>query len=118
MRFKFDENLPAECSSCLRDAGFDSETVAAEKLTGADDSTLFERCQKEDRILLTLDLDLANIKLYPPKSHAGVIALRPHTQDKHTLIAIVQRLVQALKTKSASQKLWIVESDRIRVRED
>jgi predicted nuclease of predicted toxin-antitoxin system len=117
VKFKFDENLPAECSVCLRNFGHDSETVAAEKPTGAQDSELFERCQREERILVTLDLDFANVQLYPPESNAGVIVLSPPVQDKQTLIALTLRLVQVLNTKSASQQLWIVEADRIRVRE-
>jgi predicted nuclease of predicted toxin-antitoxin system len=117
VKFKFDENLPAECSVCLSNAGHDCQTVAAEKLTGAQDSELFERCQREKRILVTLDLDFANVQSYPPQSNAGVIVLRPPVQDKQTLIALTLRLVKVLNTKSASRQLWIVEADRIRVRE-
>ena len=40
MKFKIDENLPAECASLFREAAFEAATVAEEKLSGADDSVL------------------------------------------------------------------------------
>jgi predicted nuclease of predicted toxin-antitoxin system len=117
VKFKFDENLPFECSVSLQNAGFDSETVTAENLAGANDAVVFEHCQREKRILVTLDLDFANVQLYPPNAHAGVIVLRPPMQDKEKLISLVVRLVPILRARSPDQQLWIAEADRIRVRE-
>jgi predicted nuclease of predicted toxin-antitoxin system len=57
LKFKIDENLPAEYSAELRATGQDAETVGAEGLSGPEDGSLFEHCKREDRILVTLDLD-------------------------------------------------------------
>ncbi len=57
MKFKVDENLPTEYASILRGAGFEADSVSDEKLSGASDSVLSERCRTEDRVLMTLDLD-------------------------------------------------------------
>lgn len=40
MKFKIDENLPAEAAEILRDAGFVADTVGDEDLSGADDETI------------------------------------------------------------------------------
>jgi len=40
--------------------------------SGADDSMLFERCRTEGRVLVTLDLDFANVQAYPPGSILGL----------------------------------------------
>jgi predicted nuclease of predicted toxin-antitoxin system len=61
LKFKVDENLPAEYAEMLRTTGHEADTVADQKLTGADDAALFKRCQAEDRILLTLDLDFGEV---------------------------------------------------------
>jgi hypothetical protein len=45
LKFKVDENLPAEHALILRDAGFEADTVCDEKLSGTDDLTLAERCR-------------------------------------------------------------------------
>jgi len=61
LKFKVAENLPKECVSILREAGFEADSVPDEKLSGAGDSALSERCRAEDRVLMTLDLDFANV---------------------------------------------------------
>ena len=62
MRLKIDENLPSECAAILRGAGFEADTVADERLTGADDSAIADRSRAEGRVLITLDLDFASIR--------------------------------------------------------
>ena len=64
MNFKIDENLPVEFVDVLSTAGHSSETVAQENLSGADDTAIAAICQKEDRLLLTLDLDFSDIRSY------------------------------------------------------
>ncbi|PWU01762.1 MAG: hypothetical protein C5B51_22240 [Terriglobia bacterium] len=66
MKFKIDENLPAETAAILRQSGFVADTVAEEDLSGSDDQAVIARSRSEDRILVTLDLDFANIRAYPP----------------------------------------------------
>jgi predicted nuclease of predicted toxin-antitoxin system len=118
VKFKVDENLPFEFAEQLRRNRFDAETVSEEQLSGKEDVDLFEHCQEEDRILITLDLDFANLRAYPPSLHAGIIVFRAATQDKLTLLAILQRFIPVLQSKSPSRQLWIVEANRIRYRED
>ena len=118
MKFKFDENLPAECAVIFRDAGFDAATVAEQKLSGADDALLFQRCCNENRVLVvTLDLDFANVQAYPPASHSGIVVIRSNSQDKATVISILRRTLPVLVQRSPERQLWIVEPDRIRYRE-
>lgn len=117
MKFKIDENLPAEFALTLRDSGYDADTVADEKISGADDATVFEHSQAESRTLITLDLDFSNLQLYPCRSHSGIIILRTRAQDKGTLMIILRRLILVFKERLPQQQLWIVENDRIRVRE-
>jgi predicted nuclease of predicted toxin-antitoxin system len=76
LKFKIDENLPTEYAPILREAGFEADTVSDEKLSGAGDAVLSERCRAEDRVLMTLDLDFANVQAYPPKAHPGIVVFR------------------------------------------
>jgi len=118
LKFKVDENLPTAYASILRGAGFEADSVSDENLSGASDSVLSERCRTEDRVLMTLDLDFANVQAYPPKSHPGIVVFRPGSQDTPTLIALLRRLVPVLRQLSPKHQLWIVEPDRIRYREE
>lgn len=116
MKLKIDENLPGECAEILRDGGFEADTVADEILTGADDSAIAVRSRAEGRALITLDLDFANIRAYPPAEYDGIIILRSKRQDKHTVLALVHGIVLILANRAPAGELWIVEPDRIRYR--
>ena len=121
MKFKVDENLPSECVSFLGDAGFEANTVADENLSGADDLVLFERCRVEGRVLMTLDLDFANVQAYPRNPTRELWSFGRSSkifQDKPTLIVILQRLISTSTRRSPDGQLWIVQHDRIRYRED
>ncbi len=116
MIFKIDENLPAECAVLLRGAGFGADTVAEENLEGADDTVIARSIRAEGRVLITLDLDFANIQANPPSTHSGIIVLRLKRQDKHAVIGMALRIIAVLKTRQPAGDLWIVEPDRIRFR--
>ncbi|MGH8611519.1 MAG: DUF5615 family PIN-like protein [Gammaproteobacteria bacterium] len=47
MKFKVDENLPAELLDDLRVAGQEAETVPEEGLTGAPDAVILDACEKK-----------------------------------------------------------------------
>ncbi len=76
MRFKTDENLPIEVAQLLVNSGYDVKTVNEQQLQGAKDSVIFDVCNNEQRILVTLDLDFADINIYPPEKSPGIIVLR------------------------------------------
>lgn len=67
-------------------------------------------------MLLTLDLDFANIQAYPPAAAAGIVVLRLVHQDKPRVLRVSEKLIPALVETAVPQKLWIVEEDRIRIR--
>lgn len=116
MKFKTDENLPLEVATLFREEGFDCKTVWDEALSGASDQTISQRVRDESRVLLTLDLDFANIRAYFPGEYVGIIVLRPQTHDKATVLADVGNLIRTLHDRNPSGELWIVQRDRIRVR--
>jgi predicted nuclease of predicted toxin-antitoxin system len=96
LKFKIDENLPAECVKLFAEAGFPADTVEEEHVSGSEDVVHFARCVLEERILVTLDLDFANIPAYPPGSHAGIVVLRSKSQDKRALLGHLSRSWQSL----------------------
>jgi predicted nuclease of predicted toxin-antitoxin system len=116
MRFKVDENLPVEIAACLEAAGYDAKTVHNQQLVGESDASLAEVCRREGRAILTLDLDFADIRSYPPEQYAGLIVLRARHQEKPRLLALFDRVIPLLKREHLVGSLWIVEEGGIRVR--
>src|SRR3972149_4234579 len=76
MKFKIDENLPTEIAEILRTAGYDALTVRDEAMMGEVDSQIMRICQHENRILVTIDTDFADIRSYPPRLLPGIMVLR------------------------------------------
>jgi len=116
MKFKIDENLPIELATLLQNEGYDASTIYSEDLKGVKDPTVIAVCQHEQRVLITLDLDFADIKTYPPKDYAGIIVLRVYKQDKPYLISFFQKLIPAIGQHPLEGHLWIVEEGKIRIR--
>jgi predicted nuclease of predicted toxin-antitoxin system len=115
VRFKVDENLPKEIAELLKAEGHDAVTVYDQDLAGAADSDLSRVCRSESRVILTLDTDFSNIRVYPPEKHPGIIVLRLDQQDKASVLAVVSSLLPLLSAEPLSEKLWIVEPDRVRI---
>ena len=116
-RFKLDENLPREAEALLLEAGHDVHTVLVEHLGGNSDHRVFDASLAENRILVTFDLDFSDIRLYPPASHKGIWVLRPHTQSIDNTLALLRGALAVLETESAHARLWIIEPERVRIRE-
>jgi predicted nuclease of predicted toxin-antitoxin system len=114
-KFKLDENLPKEAADLLQDAGYDAATIWDQQMVGAPDSKVASVCKDEDRVLVTLDLDFADIRLYRPADHAGIIVLRVPQQDKQNVLEIIDRLIPVLAQESAAGLLWVVDNKRIRI---
>jgi predicted nuclease of predicted toxin-antitoxin system len=117
MKFKVDENLPIEAAELLRGAGHDASTVLEELLGGRPDADIASVCQREGRALVTLDMDFADIRTYPPRTFHGLTVLRPRRQDKPHVMDILSRVIALFSRETLDQHLWIVEESGIRVRD-
>ena len=82
LSLKVDENLPVEATQILQDAGLDALSVHDQNMVGSADETIAVVCQRERRVIVTLDLDFADIRSYPPDAYFGIIVLRVVRQDK------------------------------------
>lgn len=116
-RFKLDENIPREAEAIFHDTGYDCHSVLAESLAGCGDEKLIEACWREQRILVTLDLDFSDIRLFPPALHFGIWILRPASQSVTGIVKLLERALRMLKAEPTERRLWIVENERIRIRD-
>jgi len=117
LRFKLDENIPRRVEPALRDLGHDVETALSEGLAGASDPDLFAACKAEDRVLVTLDLDFADIRGYPPGSHRGVWVLRPASQTFAGVLNLALAGVRLAAVERTIGQLWVIDDKRVRIRE-
>jgi len=116
MRFKLDENMPIEVAELLNSNGHNASTVLDEQINGAIDAKIALICQTEDRILITLDLDFADIRAYPPRSYPGLVVLRLKQTNRRYVIEFAPRLLKLLDKEPIQHRLWIIDEDRLRIR--
>ena len=117
MKFKVDENLPQDVVELLRSAGYDAESIHDEGMVGEKDPNIAKVCQAEGRIIVTLDTDFGDIRVYPPQELPGVVVLRLKQHDKPHVLDVMRRVITAFLSQVPTQKLWIVDEKRIRIRE-
>jgi len=116
MKFKLDENFGIRTLEIFRVAGHDIQTVRSQELQGCLDQNLFEICCKEQRCLVTLDLDFADVTRFPPTSASGIVVIRiPRNPSFALLEQLVRQFLQVLTQMPVEKKLWIVEVGRIRI---
>ena len=116
MKLKLDENLGKAAARQLRARGHDVETVHEEGLLGASDPALIRHCQRERRVLISLDLGFANPANFLPSKYAGIATLRIASQNPAmSLEAAIETLASGLEGDQLEGKLWIVEPRRIRI---
>ena len=71
MRVKLDENLPVQLKRLFTESGHDAATVLDEGMGGATDAEVTRVCTDEERVLVTQDMDFADIRAYPPRGVSG-----------------------------------------------
>jgi predicted nuclease of predicted toxin-antitoxin system len=116
IRFKVDENMPAEAAAMLTQIGHDALTVPDQQMGGRADPDVAAVCRQEGRAVVTLDLDFSDIRAYPPADYPGIIVLRLSRLDKHRVLAALQRLLSTLDQEPLAGKLWIVGETTVRIR--
>ena len=116
MKIKLDENMPHALAELLRTAGHDVETVPDENLSGEEDGVVLRSATDEGRILMSFDLDFADIRSYPMGTHAGIVVFRIHDQKWAVLKEPAERLIASGRLERLSHGLAVVDEKRIRMR--
>jgi predicted nuclease of predicted toxin-antitoxin system len=116
MKFKLDENLPLEIADAFRDSGYEIETVQSEGLTGAPDTEILDHARAEDRIVLTMDKGIADVRLFPPRAYPGIVLFRPATSGRGDVLRFVQKALTDLLSTDIAGRVVIVSPRGIRTR--
>lgn len=91
MKLKLDENVPLGLVARLHALGHDVHSVFDERLEGASDADLWSACVREERMLITQDLDFSDTRRFSGPNSPGVLIARldddsrAHLLDQITL---------------------------------
>lgn len=109
--------MPRRARERLESQGWDVHDVHQEGLVAALDQAIQVACEREARVLVTLDTDFADTRRYNPARSPGVIVLRPRDQSIGAILHCLEGAIRALATQPIQATLWIVEPERLRVRD-
>ena len=101
MKLKLDENLSRHLKPLLTGLGHDVLTAAA---------------LREERMLLTLDLEFADLRKYPPGSHPGIILFRPPSFGPLSVNKFIIDFVTSADLSELTSCVGIVDPVNVRVR--
>lgn len=112
-----DEDLPRSTAALLQSLGINAIDVRDVGLKAASDTQVFEYAQKEERIIITRDVEFGNILKYPPRSHYGVIVIRlPNTYVRDQILGVIRKFFVEVEKKELVRHIVVLEVDKYRIR--
>jgi len=115
-KFLADENIPSAVPRFLQDRGFDVKEAGEAGIYGASDDVVMALARKEQRVLLTFDKHFANILVYPPHSHHGIIRIRIHPPLIDDILQALNQLLKKFDLNAIGGSLIVLEREGFRVR--
>jgi predicted nuclease of predicted toxin-antitoxin system len=116
MKLKLDENLSHHLKPVLTEFGHDVLTAADEKLLSRPDTEIASAAKKEKRMLLTLDIEFADLRKYPPGSHPGVILFRPLSLSPLSVNAFIADFIRRSELEKLAGCIAVVDPVHVRIR--
>jgi predicted nuclease of predicted toxin-antitoxin system len=116
MKFLIDMPLSPKTAEYLRSLGHDAIHAFEIGKAKASDEELVELAEKENRIVITMDLDFGTILAHTKKSSPGLIIFRISFATIETVISILIALIQRIKPDEFNNSIIIVDDMRVRVR--
>jgi len=103
-------------AAALRVEGHDARTVVEEGFRGHSDREIAEVCCQEQRAIITLDVDFADIREYPPENYPGLVVLRVASQARAHVLLVVSQAFELFEQQPLAGHLWIVSESGVRIR--
>jgi len=116
VKLKLDENLSRHLKQSLRALNYDVTTAADQGLLSQPDTTVAGAANREERMLLTLDLEFGDLRKYPPGHHPGIILFRPRSFGPLAVNQLVEEFVRSTELHLFAGCVAVVEPSRVRVR--
>jgi predicted nuclease of predicted toxin-antitoxin system len=116
MKAKLDENLPLQIAFRLRSFGHDVHTMPDEGLSGCNDADLWRAAQREQRLLITQDLDFSDARRFALGTHHGIVLIRLRSPSRLKLVERVEEVFRDEAIGAWSGCFVVVTDQKVRVR--
>src|SRR3989337_1483059 len=115
LKFLLDADMPRSSAELIRSIGYEVEDVRDIGMRAAKDKEIIEYALKNNRIIITRDIDFGEVLRYP--EHPGAIIFRlPHTFTSKDLNKRIEEFFKSVKGEDIMETIIIVELSRYRKR--
>ena len=111
-----DHCVPRRYLRVLHNWGYDAAPIGAHIALDSPDADVIALANQLDAVLLTIDLDFANILDYPPAQYGGIVILRYRVEHETELDAALKTALDDLYRDGLRGALVIVAPGRYRIR--
>jgi predicted nuclease of predicted toxin-antitoxin system len=115
-RVKVDEDLPQQIADLFVSHGHDAKTVVGQGWQGFPDTDIWQRINREGRWLITADKGFADLRLYEPGSHIGIMLLRPEEESRRAYIELVEAALGQIDLDRYGGAIVVVTHRGLRIR--
>jgi predicted nuclease of predicted toxin-antitoxin system len=116
VRFLLDMGVSPEVAAWLRGQGHDAHHLREQGLHRLDDPDIFAKAVAEGRVLLTCDLDFAEIVALSGNRTVSVVLFRLASMRPHRVIERLSRVLMESSPALSAGAVVVVEEARHRVR--
>ncbi len=116
MRFLLEMNLSSDVAVWLRAQGHDAVHLRERGLQQLRDAAVFAKAAREKRVVLTFDLDFADLAAAAGKARVGVILFRLRSPQTARIVTRLQAILTAAAQALEDGAVVIVEDARLRIR--
>lgn len=109
MRFLADMGVSPLTVAALRQAGHDAVHLRDDGLQRLSDELIFEKARQEDRVVLTFDLDFAEIVARTRASLPSVILFRLRTARPDQVTALLFRVLPEIENRLSGGAVVTIE---------
>jgi predicted nuclease of predicted toxin-antitoxin system len=113
---KVDEDLPRASVQLLSEHGYEAVGVIDQQMGGWKDPDLWKAVQAENRFLVTADKGFADLRIYPPGKHAGILLLRPDEDGIRPIIELLSKVLASCQLDDLVGSVTVVTPRGIRTR--
>ncbi len=117
MKFLVDNALSPMVAEQLRQAGYDAIHVQDYAMASADDLTILERAEKEDRIVVSADTDFGTLLALRNQQKPSVSLFRKDTSRRPQIqVMLLLNNLPAMSDAVEQGSIVVFEPKRIRIR--
>ena len=109
MRFLADENFRQDVVHWMVSHGADVRSVSKQ----SSDKSIADACKKEDRVLLTNDIDFAMTLRFRPSEYPGILVFRMHPPSFAKFKIALEQFLNTRDARFIKGKTFLIREDSI-----